>query len=572
MDSIDYVGRGDPRVKAEYTREHCRRLRAWFDRRGRFVHPGTPPLSRERLWNCMSLLAHGGRREVELARRIIVGTPVDANPFEAIAAVELLLRFPRLLGDRCAAHLARITREHLLNLFEIRFGSADTHNFTCMGTWFLLAASRILDGYEWKHPLGSIPEVYTRRRIFEIGLNALYSLAYQSEHAPVFHEWNSPTYSPISLHSLAKIVELLDHPQARQVALGIEIELWREILSFYHPTLGLSCGPWSRAYRCDVLGQISQMRILLAYVGVSGDRSVAGLFDESQKDIVFHHDGDIPFCWSGPAWQMAGRYHLPADALAELRRRRFPHRFEAPIQWGPFGHVEPRTGKYFPVQGTAVPGGQGAIVQTQHRNWALGHRSLTVLGHSFPINLHYALVPTVRTMRDARSVTAAVVFRSAPQEWVPDQQGRPMEAGNFNNEGRVEVTEAGKALVFRARQLPGLSATPSSELSLNTFVSLHFVPAAEASLNGEVYREQPIVAQGRKGVCRVADAGFVYEIVYEFPRPVEMRLYRWANFLRFTGFWFEGQPRVFSTAGLERLTARGSFRVIRHGDGCRECA
>ena len=63
MNSPEYVIRGDQRLKTEYVQEHCRRLRDWFDRKGRFVGHGNVPSSRERLWNCMSLFAHGGRQE-----------------------------------------------------------------------------------------------------------------------------------------------------------------------------------------------------------------------------------------------------------------------------------------------------------------------------------------------------------------------------------------------------------------------------------------------------------------------------------------------------------------------------
>jgi len=549
-------------VRAEFVREHNRRLHQWFDAAGNFRAPGTPASSRERLWNCCSLF-QGTAAEVRLANRIICATPVDHNHFEPVIAVELLLRYPKQLTPASTAHLTRMAREHLLNLFEFRFGSAEAHNFTCMGTWFLLAASQVLDGYEWKHPLGSIPAVYTKRRIHDIGMNSLYALSHLSEHRPVFSEWNSPTYTPISLHCMAKIVELIDEPEAKQLALEIELKLWREVLAFYHPELSLSCGPWSRAYRCDMLGQSSQMRVLLAYVGVSKDHSVVDVFDETQKDLLFHHDGDIPFCWSGPAWQMAGKFHVPTDALREVKRRKFPRRVDFPVQWGPSGHVDPVTKKYISVQGTAVAGGEAVISQIQRKRSALGYRSRTVMGTSFPINFHYALVPTVRSMRDVRIVTAAVVFRDTPVEWVKDQTGQPIESSGFNTEGQADVTAAKQGLAFSVRQLPGLATMASRELSLNTFIPLHFVPVAEVTLNGRRFEGEVISIRARQALCRVVDAGVVYEIEYEFPRPVMIRLYRWAKFIRFAGFWYAGAPRRITPTELNGHVAKGRFSIIR---------
>ena len=558
----EYQVMGRPSVKDEFTQEHCRRLARWFDGRGRFVHHGSAPNSRERLWNCMSLLVHGAPRYRDLAQQIICRTPIDHNHFEPFAAVEILLRFPDRLQPKTARYLTRIVREHFLNTFEFRFGSADSHNFTCMGSWFLLAAGQVMDGYEWKHPLGSIPEVYTRSRIKDIGMNALYALAHLSDTRPVFSEWNSPTYSPISLHCLAKIVELIDDPEAKGLALRIEQKLWHEILGLYHPNLSLSCGPWSRAYRCDMLGQISQMRILLAYLGISKDRSVVELFDERQKDVVFHHDGDIPFMWSGPAWQMAGRFHVPCDALRELEHRRFPHRFEAAIRWKSTGHIDPKTRKFVPVQGDALPGGEGAIVQVQRKSWSLGWRTRTGIGQSFPINLHYALRPAVRTMRDVRSVTAGVLFHKAPEEWVQDQKGRPMEASNFNNEGWVEVKESpcGR-LALSAHPFGQMASMPSDELSFNTFVPMHFVPVGRVELDGVPFSGSPLQCRGRRACCVVRDAGFRYEVEYEFSEPVDIVLYRWANFIRFAGFWYRGPSRLFTPQALERLGVRADFAV-----------
>lgn len=560
-----FTRRGSRRVRQEFTEAHCRRLAGeWFDAKGNFLPSSTPPSTRERLWNCFSLLGHGDPRYARLAHNIILKTPIDHNHFEGIAAVELILRFRDRLPTKVRAWLEEIVRGHLTNLMEVRFGGPGTNNFTCMTTGFLLAAGQVIDRYEWTHPLAGVPEVYTGHRIHAMGMNALRALAHHSEHEPVFGEFNSPTYTPISLHSLAKIVELIDDPVAREIALGIEMKLWREVLSLYHPNLGLSCSPYSRAYRIDVLGQNSQMRILLCYVGLSKDRSVVTLFDERQKGLIFHHDGDVPFAWSGPAWQMATRFHVPTDAVRDMKARRFPRRFAAPVYWGPFGHVIPKTRTYISVQGDCLPGGQAEIVQTQHADWSLGFRGRIVMGHSFPIMLHYALKDPVRTMRDVRNVMAGVMFHGAPEEWVKDQAGQPMEAGNFNHHGKLEVRETkdGGELAFAGRCLREWSTIAADELSVNAFVPTHFVPVDKVTLNGRTFEGEPIVLNARKVVCRVEDAGFVYEIEFAFPRAVDIQLYRWANFIRFGAFLYRGRSKRFAPDVLDAFTLTGRFRVV----------
>lgn len=558
-----YERMGNQAVKREFTLEHCKRLETWFNKEGEFVRFGTPPSSRERFWNCFSLLGHGGKTYRDLAQQIILKTPIDHNHFEPIAAVELMVAWKRKLTPQAYAHLEEIVRAHYVNMLEVRMASAAVHNFTCMTTWFLLAAAQVLDGIRWDHPLGSMPEVYTQDRLWNIGLNALHALAHLNGRDPVIHEWNSPTYTPISLMALAKIVEFIGNREARDLALKIETDIWRHVLAMTHPKLGLNCGPHSRAYRVDVLGQNSQARILLAYLGLSNDRSVEDLFDEAQEGLIFHHDGDVPFTWSGPAWQMTTKYHVPANALREYRRRRFPSSFSAPVHWDAFGHIDRKQKKYISLQGGLLAGGEAQIAQTQFPRACLGYRSTAKMGHSFPIHWQYALSKNVRSMRDVRNVLAGVFFRQAPAEWVTDQAGGQMEAGNFNNEGSVEVRGKETDLRFRAAPFEELAPLPSDEISINSFVPLHFANIGEVKLSGTPYNGEPLAFKGKSAKLRIRDGEAEYEIVYLFPKAVEIRLYRWANFLRFAGFLYRGRARTFTASALRGLTCRGRFRILK---------
>ncbi len=550
-------------VKAEYLAAHCERLVQWFDADGKFVHFGTAPSSRERLWNCMSLLASGEAQHRTLAEAIILRTPIDHNHFEPFAAVELALRYRDVLAPETLAYLQRICAEHFLNSLEVRCGVPGTNNFSCMATWFLLAASQALeDGYAFDHPLASIPEVYTKYRIRSIGRNALHALAHYSEHEPVFLEFNSPNYSPISVHCMAKIIELVDDPAAKALALQIELKLWRELLSFYHPALGVSCGPFSRSYRSDILGQNTFMRYLLCYCGISKDRSLVELLNDPHPGILVAHDGDVPFTWSQVAWQVANRYHVPEDALAEVQQRQYPHELHASYAWDEFGYIDKANKRYVSVQNDVLPAGASTLTQRQQPLWSLGWRGTSSYAHSFPIHFSYALTPEPRTMQDTRHVTGAVVLFNAPDEWVPDQTGQPIEASNFNNGGPVTVEEAEGALRFNAALFPQFAPLPTNELSLNTFIPLHFADVDAVTLNGQRYAGQALEITAAEAVCRVEDRGFVYEICYRFPMPVTFRLYRWANFLRFAGCWYAGATTEFTPDFLAACHADGELRIV----------
>jgi len=513
------------------------------------------------LWNSISLLHHGGGREKRLAERIILNTPIDSNGFEPIAAIEVLLCFGKVLPRKAAAHLQAMVEAHLANCVEKRFGSEGCNNFTCMETYLFLGAAQVLERYKWDHPLAGIPEIYTKDRVRAAGMNALRLLHWHAGRESVFGEFNSPTYSPISAMALAKIVEQIPDAEARHLALEVEMKLWRELLALWHPGLSLPCGPWSRAYRVDAIGQNSQMRLLMTYLGLSCDKSIPKLLDPQQEGVKFHHQGDVPFCWSGPAWQMNTRYHVPTDALAELRSRSYPRVFEAPIRWDAHGMVDKRRGKLVPVQGGLVAGGESEIWQQQHANWSIGCRRQCAMGHSFGINLHYALTPKVRSMRDVRSVTAAVVCHDVPEEWVTNALGRRVESDNLSSIGAVRVEGRGRTLRFTAAPLRQFAPIPAGELSVNTCIAVHFGDSDAVTLNGRPYEGEPIEIVAKQAVCCVRDAGFAYEIEYVFPKPVTIRLWRWANFIRFAGFWYRGARKRHSEAALRRLRMSGVFRV-----------
>ncbi|MBI4024129.1 MAG: hypothetical protein HY360_04055, partial [Verrucomicrobia bacterium] len=341
---------------------------------------------------------------------------------------------------------------------------------------------------------------------------------------------------------------------------------WRELLALYHPRLSLPCGPYARAYRVDVLGQVSCMRMLMGYIGLSKDCSLAALFDDSHPDAYFHHDQDLPFNWSQAAWLVATRYHVPQDARREFRHRSYPKRVMASNRWESFGLIDRKQQKLISVHGTALPAGEADIVQVQHANWALGYRSYSVFGHSFPIHLHYALTKNLHSMRDVRNILCAVMFHGKPAEWTQDQRGRPIETSNFNHAGKLSVAGRGARLVFEGIALTELAVIPTDECSINTLIPTHFAPVDQVRLNGRFFRGAPIVVHGKTAVIEVGDHGFQYTVEYRFERPTDIRLYRWAKFLRFAGFFYEGELKALPVAELARMRVNGRLWIGARSD------
>jgi hypothetical protein len=553
---------GLKQVREEFVQAHCQRLHQWYDGQGQFIYAGNQPDSRERLWACTSLLQQRGLAGRKLAEAIIVATPIDDNAFEPVAALDLLLAYPEQLSEASRAHLLAMCREHVVAVLEHLFSCGGAHNFSCMYSYFLACASQVLDGYEFTVPHHRIPAVYSRQRLAEIGVNAALLLRVHAEGSPIFAEWNSPTYSPVSAMALAKTVRDCANPTIRQWALEAELWLWREVLALYHPRLNVPCGPYGRAYRVDVLGQVSLMRALLCLVGISGDRSIVELLDESQPGVQFHHSRDLPFNWANIAWLVSCDYQLPADAVQELNQRVYPKRFEAPFAWESFGAIDAKSGQFVPVQGDVLPAGSGRMVQKQQENWALGYRTASNFGQSFPIHLHYA-IGQGGTMQSVRNVMVGVGLISKPQEWVPGCRGGQVEADNFNHGFELNAQQEGQGVSFQGSAMRYLAMLPMEEASLNSFVPLHFAPVDQVTLNGQVWQAgQTIELKTRKAICRISDHGCQYEIVYEFDEEVTVALFRWANFLRLAAFYYRGPAQSLAPQCLDGFTVRGQLRLL----------
>lgn len=77
------------------------------------------------------------------------------------------------------------------------------------------------------------------------------------------HEFNSPVYSAVDLNCLANVATHAVDPATRELALEMEQLLWRHFASFWHaPTMQLG-GPHSRAYRRDVAGAPTFLKVVL---------------------------------------------------------------------------------------------------------------------------------------------------------------------------------------------------------------------------------------------------------------------------------------------------------------------
>lgn len=288
----------------------------------------TPLLTRERFWICFALFSEGNR---DLANAVIRSSKLVRDEYDFRSTYNIfntniatvLLRSHRESMD---ADVIRLLEELVSDGFAIWAGNrAPDYQFHGFN-----------DNMPAKALLGLIlgGEMLGNSAAVEHGLWSLRQMAAQLSRRGVNSEFNSPTYTPLTLHAFAELAEHAENEEARELAAAIETRLWWDLAARFHPETGMLAGPHSRAYTVDVLGQVTGMSSLLWFV--LGDLSAMSpmKFFEPDSKLVLHHCGNLPFNISQMCWFAEGEYHLSESCQELFRSKNYPFHAVATAEVG----------------------------------------------------------------------------------------------------------------------------------------------------------------------------------------------------------------------------------------------
>jgi hypothetical protein len=284
---------------------HQQQLGPLFDENGRWIGKSTPPIGRERLWNCLSLLSDSSTREK--ANAILTRTFVDRATFplfelfEWSAAAQLLVKNGNDLNQHNKELLQALVRESLQVKREIQFlGYND--NFPAMGNVIATLGGELADDQD------------AQRR----GIEGMHRLLQLLARRDFLSEYTSSTYSPVTMLCYADIAQYSRNAEAREMALEIERIVWMDVAAHFHPLTNILAGPHSRAYAVDSVGHMHQVQMTL-YIAY-GDRVWMNprrfAFPPVPGQVV-HHDGDVPFMQASTVFISSGTYH-PTGSIEHL--------------------------------------------------------------------------------------------------------------------------------------------------------------------------------------------------------------------------------------------------------------
>lgn len=531
---------------------------------------------REKMWHCFALLS-GGSEDVSLANSILEALPLDRCHFSPMSSMQLLLKHESLLTDRVVAKLETYVKASLPRLAQDRIHyTMYNDNFAGMAAFTLLTAG----------------ERFGDTDAFEAGFEKLRGLQDVLTRNGTIMEYCSPTYIVTDLHPLAEIVNHIQNPAVKDLALKCEERMWAEIATHYHAPSALLAGPYSRAYMVDTVGHPHQVCYVLYLV--FGDavfiNPVADLFPPHPNQVI-HHGLDT-LMWPSLIWHLSGDYHCP-DFLAEiLLNKRFPFTVVTKSECLPSRiqgyRTDPETGEQVFVHNILEFGGfSGPNTTYMTEDYALG----TAYSQFHDGGLSESFYVVYRKRRPARSLTeTGVVFaRYIINDRIPDQDNHYSVYGKatkeaFRDEGRKfgMQHESCSVMVYKPKQFEAHSV---SSMKLSIMFPCHFGWTQEVVLGDEhrtrvslepvsgtgevIAREAPVretlatkVLASCKEPCPVyVKDGPVYMAfkpltLTDRGREAAVKIERLGNYLALSFYNYEGPHRPFEVEEM-LLTSSG---------------
>ena len=361
-------------------------------------------------------------------------------------------------------------------------------------------------------------------------------------------EFNSSTYSAVTLSGAAKIATGAHDPEIRKLALDIEHRLWAEVILHFHPPTRQQAGPQSRAYCIDMAGHTHSLQMLLwLEFGpvVSGHDPIKSYFSPDGTEVI-HFEGNYFQSIAEYCEFLEPDFHVP-DALAALMTgRTYPAILQGRSE--SMGRFDEQAAQYQTTTYMEEAFSPGSV------NTPMGGGEQTMSAY-----LTYKRRPEVTSFRGGG--TAFVRYLAGNTEYGASEKSVD---GAYANERFVSgqgwlytLQEKNTVLVLSTPNLKKLAEVPTEFLRLALIFPAHF-----GSITRSIIGTQPAVAgatgQSESVVCASVEAGEVYIHVQPLlptllPRPAAVRFSRSNKYEMLELINYQGPPRTFKRQDLARM-------------------
>jgi hypothetical protein len=394
----------------------------------------------------------------------------------------------------------------------------------------------------------------------------------------VLSEYNSPTYSPHSLHAFAELANHAADPDVRRTALHVEHRIWLDILTHYHPETCKMAGPHSRAYMIDCVAHTSDVHyVLYSLLGdVMKVNPTNTIFSSKMGDPnqVIHHDP--PFMQVVAYYLMSADYHCPARLVDFALNRPYPFEVKATTEVMSFPEVFPH-----PAPRRKYPGGAGVIHTTMTPDYALG---TTTREFATGVSTNcFHVVYRKRTPVESQADVGVVYSRYLCNEKVPNRSNRyPGREGDVQllDEGRKIAFHHGRtALVLYTPKL--FCATGAESLKLAVLFPAHYRTVEALWIDGKEVAientEDQVLAESQTRTDVIIKDGPLYVGLHpvaltDHGRKAAVRVEMLNGYLMVSFYNYEGSSRDFTPEDLDG-TSNGlvaEIRTVDETDGMEE--
>jgi hypothetical protein len=540
----------------QYLQASAAAAHSWYDADGHWISASRPPDTRERLWISSALYANGEHQFADTLIRRGDTTRYGDHCFDIFdnnIAITLLLDHREDMAPDVRQQLEGLVRDGFAFKPGNRAPDFQFHgyndNMPAAATMGLILGGELLGQADavahgvWN--LQRLRALLTRRGVVS--------------------EFNSPTYSSLSLHALGMIAEYAREEEVRTLARSIEARLWLDLAARFHPETGILAGPYSRAYTIDTIGHLSCVGSILWFL--LGERiplSPMALFTPS-TELVLHTRNNYPFNIAQMCCFATGVYHLPDEAVGLFAGKHYPFRAVASSEQGDWG--------------IDFPGRPCRVDTVLHADYTLGTSSTILCGGEHTLNyfVTYRRRDTVKSFRDVGTVLQKMVVNDDVPGMIGygERTSATGEVIRYANAGEDEMlvsksnatamqTET-TALLLSHPHL-GLGGIPDegflgggqppremTRLSEMVIFPSHFGGADEILVggkpredwSGEVQRGEWIAC--RRGRLLIAIRPLAYSCTLG---PVRITLERHNNYEVIRTTFYQGEPRIFTRREL----------------------
>lgn len=426
----------------------------WYDPSGQWISDGPHLDTRGTLWICFGLL-DGAERDVRLANAILAGLKFE-------------LHVKPRSGEEVHAVFDIFVTNHVTQMLTLHAGKMDAVVREKLEGWAraglaTFAGNRQAD-YQFhghndnmpaKATLGMIlgGEYFNDDAAIQHGLWNLRQLGEMLSRRGLISEYNSPTYTTLTILNLIEVANLSRTPEARALAAKCLERVWADVLGHFHPPTGMLGGPYSRAYQLDSTGHLSTMSLLLWTV--FGDEVIPHVLDELKREKVrlVHHHGEHAHAVGLLGWVAAAGAEPPEYLVKWMRARKFPFTLRA--------SAERAEG------GTRYHAGEVGTTQYQEEDFSLGTADADSWSQ-LQAEVFFLRYRRVRPAKGVEEIRTAYLRYFINEEAPID----PMHA--MPTHGNLHVLQdRGTALVL-ARPDLNLADKPVTRLKLSMILPIHF--------------------------------------------------------------------------------------------------